>query len=74
MSAHLRIQEAPVTAKNYALLAAIIFTIIAVLQLARAIGGWPATLGNFSMPVWPSWIACGVAAVLAWLGFNAARA
>jgi hypothetical protein len=61
-------------AKSYSLLAAIIFTIIAVLQLVRALAGWPITVGTMLMPVWPSWIACVVAAALAWLGFTASRA
>ena len=62
------------TAKNYALLAALIFTIIAALQLVRAIGGWPINVGTtFSVPVWASWIACIVMAGLAWLGFRASR-
>jgi hypothetical protein len=34
------------TAKNYALLAALVFAIIAALQLVRAIGGWPINVGN----------------------------
>jgi hypothetical protein len=63
------------TAKNFSLLAAVIFAIVAVLQFARAISGWPITLGaTISIPVWASWAACVVAAVLAWLGFNASRA
>ena len=63
------------TAKNFSLLAAVIFAIVAVLQFARAISGWPITLGTtISIPVWASWVACVVAAVLAWLGFNASRA
>ena len=52
------------TAKNYALLAALIFAIIAVLQLVRAIGGWPINVGTtFSVPVW----ATGLPA-LSWRG------
>ena len=63
------------TAKNFSLLAAVIFTIVAVLQFARAISGWPIILGTtISIPVWASWVACIVSAVLAWLGFNASRA
>ena len=62
-------------AKTYSRLAALIFAIVAVLQLARAMRGWPVTVGTtFSIPVWASWIACVVAAGLAWLGFNASRA
>jgi hypothetical protein len=68
-------REGLMTAKNYSRLAALIFAIVAVLQLARAISGWPVTIGTtISIPLWPSWIACGVAAVLAWLGFEASRA
>jgi hypothetical protein len=63
------------TAKNFSLLAALIFTIVAVLQFARAVSGWPITIGTtISIPLWASWTACIVAAVLAWLGFNASRA
>lgn len=36
-------------ASNYALLSAFIFTLVAVLQLVRAIKGWPVTIGtNFN--------------------------
>ena len=61
------------TAKSYSLLAAVIFTIVAVLQLTRAVSGWEGTVGTAVMPVWPSWIAALAAGVLAWLGFTAAR-
>jgi hypothetical protein len=61
------------TAKNYSLLAAVIFTIVAVLQLARAVMGVHLIVGAHTMPVWPSWIAFAVAGGLAWLGFSAAR-
>jgi len=59
---------------SYARLAAAIFAIIAVLQLARAVIGWPVMVAEISIPLWPSWIACVIAAVLAWLGFTASRA
>jgi hypothetical protein len=63
------------TAKNYARIAASIFAIVAALQLARAASGLPVTVGAAtSIPLWASWIACFVAAGLAWLGFDAARA
>jgi hypothetical protein len=61
------------TAQSYTRLAAVIFAIIAVLQAARAIGGWPVTIDGTSVPIWGSWIACAVAAGLAWLGFSAWR-
>ena len=61
------------SATNYAQLAAAIFAIIALLQLARAVAGWPATVGGIEMPIWPSWVAFVVAGGLAWLGFRASR-
>jgi hypothetical protein len=62
------------TAKNFSLLAAAIFAIVAVLQFARAVSGAPISIGStISIPVWASWIACIIAAALAWLGFSASR-
>ena len=59
------------SASSYARLAGAIFAIIALLQLARAVAGWPVTVGDVTMPVWPSWVAFAVAGGLAWLGFTA---
>lgn len=62
------------TARNYARLAALLFAIIAVLQFIRAVGGWQIIVnGTVSVPVWASWIACIIAAGLAWIGFDASR-
>ena len=43
-------------ASNYSLLSAFIFTLVAVLQLVRAIKDWPVTIGTTSFPVWASWV------------------
>jgi hypothetical protein len=43
------------SASAYARIAAIIFALIALLQLVRALLGWPVTVGGAEMPVWPSW-------------------
>ena len=59
------------TAANYSLLAAVIFALVAILQLVRAAKGLPVTIGQTSVPIWASWIACGVAVALASLGFAA---
>jgi putative Mn2+ efflux pump MntP len=62
------------TAKSYSRLAAVIFAVIAVLQMIRAASGWPITVGaTTSIPLWASWIACVIAGVLAWVGFDASR-
>lgn len=58
-------------AKSYSRLSAVIFAIIAVLQLARAVSDFPITAGATAIPVWPSWIAGLVAAALAWIGYTA---
>ena len=61
-------------ARSYSRLAALLFAIIAVLQFTRAVGGWQIVVnGTTSVPVWPSWIACVVAAGLAWIGFRPTR-
>jgi hypothetical protein len=62
------------SAKSFSTLAALIFALIAFLQLGRALAGWPLTVGGMSLPLWGSWAACVVAAGLAWLGFTASRA
>ena len=59
--------------RSYLLLAAAIFTIVAVLQLSRAVAGWEITVGTTVVPLWASWVAAVVAGALAWLGFGAAR-
>jgi hypothetical protein len=62
------------TNDSYARLAALIFALIAVVQLIRSVSGWPVTIGTTAVPIWASWVACIVAAILAWLGFSASRA
>jgi putative Mn2+ efflux pump MntP len=62
------------TAKSYSRLAALIFAVVAVLQVIRAVSGWPVTVGaTTSIPLWASWVACVIAEVLAWVGFDASR-
>ena len=43
--------------KSYSRVAAIIFAIIAVLQLVRALSGWELTLNGGAIPIWASWLA-----------------
>ena len=61
------------TATQYSLLAALIFAVVAVLQIVRAVLGLPLSIGQISVPIWGSWVAGGVAFVLAWLGYSASR-
>jgi len=75
------------SAKDYSRLGAIIFAIVALVQLVRAVSGWPITIGathsicwpisigaSHSIPLWASWAVCVVAGVLAWLGSLRQRA
>jgi hypothetical protein len=52
---------------TYSRLAAAIFAIVAILQLLRALAGWPVTIGRTAIPVWASWVAFVIAGVLAWI-------
>ena len=61
------------TLQNYARLAAIIFSLAALAQLARAVLGISMVAGGMAIPVWGSWLAFLVFAGLAWLGFSAKR-
>jgi protein-S-isoprenylcysteine O-methyltransferase Ste14 len=61
------------TATQYSLLAAFIFALVAVLQFLRAITGLPISIGQTSIPIWASWVACVVATILAWLGYAASQ-
>jgi len=56
---------------TYSRLAGAIFAIIAILQLVRALAGWPLTIGRTAIPVWASWVAFAIAGVLAWVGITA---
>ncbi len=59
------------TPRNFSRIAAIIFTIIALVQLARAVFGWPVTVDTYAVPLWPSWVAFIVATGLSYFGWQA---
>ena len=49
---------------QHSLLVAIIVALVAILQIVRAVRGLPVTIGQASIPIWASWVACAVAIVL----------
>jgi hypothetical protein len=57
-------------AKSYSRLAAVIFAIIAVLQLVRAVSGWEVAVNGSAVPLWASWLAAVVAGLLAVVGLT----
>jgi uncharacterized protein YacL len=54
----------------YNTITAVLFLVVALLHLLRIIFGWPAQIGNLSIPMWASWLALIVTAALAYLGFR----
>jgi hypothetical protein len=56
--------------KTYNTITAVVFLIVALLHLLRAIFGWPAQIGDLSIPLWASWLALIVSAALAYFGFR----
>jgi len=66
-------KEDAMTATQYSLLVALVFALVAFLQIARAVMGLPITVGQTSIPVWASWLASGVAIILACLGYAASK-
>lgn len=67
------IKEDTMTSAQYSLLMASLFALGAMLQIVRVVTGLPITVGRTSIPIWVSWVACGVAIILAWLGYAASR-
>jgi hypothetical protein len=58
--------------RAYLLVSAVIFSLVALLHLARIVFGWSAVIGGWSVPMWLSWIALVVTGGLAYFGFSLA--
>ena len=56
--------------KNYNIVTAALFLIIALTHLLRIIFGWPAQIGGLDIPIWMSWLALLVTGALAYFGFR----
>lgn len=61
------------TLDNFAKLAGAVFVLVALVQLVRAFTGFQMMAGTMMVPVWASWVAFLVFALLAWLAFTAKR-
>jgi hypothetical protein len=59
--------------KPFTTLAVVVFALIALLQLLRAISGWEVTVNGIAIPVWASVIAFVVASALAIMLWREAR-
>jgi hypothetical protein len=60
--------------KSYFVITAIVFSVIGLVHVLRIVLGWAATIGGWSVPMWPSWLALIVSAVFAYYGFAYGRA
>ena len=56
---------------KYLLIASVIFGVIGVLHLLRAIFSWEANIGNFNVPLYFSYIVVVVAGYLSWHMYKA---
>ncbi|MDO8602131.1 MAG: hypothetical protein Q7R62_03365 [bacterium] len=50
-----------------------IFLIITILHIGRIAYSWNVTIGTFTLPLWVSWIAIIVAALLSYNSFRYAK-
>lgn len=58
--------------KNYAMVSALVFAVVAVVQVLRLVNQWTVQIGPYAVPLWFSWIAVIVAAALSLWGFRTA--
>jgi hypothetical protein len=56
---------------TYRLVSGVVFGIVAILQLVRAISEWPVQIGPYAVPVAFSWVAFVVAGALCVWAFRA---
>jgi hypothetical protein len=59
--------------RAYLLVSAAIFSLVALLHLARVVFGWSAVIGGWNIPMWLSWVGLIVAGALAYFGLSLAR-
>lgn len=60
--------------KAFTLLAVVVFTVVAIVQLLRVVLGWEVVINGFVVPQWASIVACVFAALLAVMVWRENRA
>jgi len=58
---------------TYRLVSGIVFGVVAIIQVVRAISEWPVQIGPFAVPVAFSWVAFVVAGALCVWAFRSAN-
>ena len=61
------------TPRIFCLIAAAVFSLIALGHATRLLFGWQVTIGDIVVPVWVSWIGLAIAAFLAYEGFRLSK-
>ncbi len=59
--------------KNLSLVAGLVFLLVAVLHASRLALGWQVTFGDWTVPMWVSWVALVIAGFLAYEGLRLSR-
>jgi hypothetical protein len=60
--------------RGYEVVSAVVFAFVAILHALRAIQGWSLQIEAWTIPVWGSWAAAGIAALMSVWGFKRALA
>jgi hypothetical protein len=58
---------------SYVRASAVVFLVVGLVHLLRAVQGWPVQLGTWTVPVWPSVLAFVLSGALATWGFSLLR-
>ena len=59
--------------RTFSLAAATVFSLVALLHVARLLLGWHVTIESLVVPFWISWIGLAIASGLAYQGFRLAK-
>jgi hypothetical protein len=61
-----------VVMRRYTLISGAFFSILALVQLTRALLAWPLQIASVNVPLWPSWLAFLIAGSFAVWAFRSA--
>ena len=62
--------DARMSGKTYFTIAGLVFAVVAVGHLLRVIMALPVTIGNWTVPMWLSWVGFIAAGALSYLGLR----
>ena len=48
----------------------VIFAVVTIVHLLRALNGWDVNIGDFALPMWTSWVTVVVAGTLSYHGLG----